>query len=447
MTISERLAAFVANTGDAAIPAAITAIAKRDVLDYVGVALLGVTTPIGRIVRAYLDDVGGAPQATVLGVDRKTARPTAAFANGTLGHALDFDNILYNDDARGGRTERYFVGHVSSPILPAALAVGEARHVSGRALLTAYVLGVEVTCRVAAGVQPSHEARGFHTTSTLGVFGAVAAAGKLLDLSPAALTHALGIAASTAAGLRENFGTMTKPLHAGRTAEGGVLAALLAARGYTSTARCFEGRLGGFCKATADRYHLDRITVDLGARWGITGLDWKRYPSCTGTHNILDAAIAVAETHDLHPDAIASIALGVDQLPLLQLDRPNPQTGLDAKFSHQFCLALGLLERHAGIADFSDAKVHDPAIRRLLGAIQPFYEHPDGYVLTVTTHDGIRYEHAVQPRRRLAERDLIRKFRECAGTHLDARALDAAITTIQDLDRQPDVATLMARLR
>lgn len=294
MTISERLAAFVAHTGDTAIPAAITAIAKRDVLDYVGVALLGATTPIGRVVRAYLDDVGGAPQATVLGVDRRT---------------------------------------------------------------------------------------------------------------------------------------------------------LLAAQGYTSTARCFEGRLGGFCKATADRVHLDPITADLGARWGIAVLDWKRYPSCTGTHRILDAAITVAEIHDLHPDAIASIELGVDRLPLLQLDRPAPQTGLDAKFSHQFCLALGLLERRAGIADYSDAKVRDMAIRRLLGVIQPFYEHPDGYVLTVTTSDGTRHEHPVQPRRRLAERDLIQKFHECACTRLDARALDAAIATIQKLDRQPDVAALMARLR
>jgi 2-methylcitrate dehydratase PrpD len=446
MTVSERLATFIANTGDEAIPPEITAIAKRDVLDYVGVALLGATTPIGRLVKAYLDDVGGSPQATVLGFDLKTARPIAALANGTLGHALDYDNILYNEDVRGGRTDRYFVGHVSSPILPAALAIGEACHVDGRALLTAYVLGVEVTCKVAAGVQPSHEVRGFHTTSTLGVFGAAAAAGKLLALTPAELTHALGIAASAAAGLRENFGTMTKPLHAGRAAEGGVMAALLAAKGYTSAANCFEGRLGGFCKTTADTFYLDRITNGLGERWGIAALDWKRYPSCTGTHSILDAAFAIAETHDLHHDAIASIELGVDRLPLLQLDRPTPQTGLDAKFSHQFCLALGLLQRHAGIADFTDAKVRDPAIRRLLGTIRPFYEHPAGYVLTVTTHDGARYEHAVQPRRRLAERDLIRKFRECAGTQLETRALDTAITLIERLDRQPDIAVLMDHL-
>ena len=256
MEISQKIAKFVVAAKYEDLSERAIEVAKKDVLDFVGCALIGVNTSIGRLVKGYVEDVGGAPQSTVLGLNLKTSQQITAFADGALGHSIDYDNGLGYQVYRGEAPTNVFVGHVSSPILPAALAVGESLKADGRSLLTAYALGIEVACRVAAAVQPSLSNRGYHSTPKIGIFGAAVAAGKLLGLDEEKLAYALGIAASESSGLSESFGSMTKPIQVGKAAEGGVVAALLAQRGCTAAKNIFEGSLGGFCRAVADNYYL-----------------------------------------------------------------------------------------------------------------------------------------------------------------------------------------------
>src|ERR671922_334024 len=249
MDVTTQLAAFVADTAFADVPSQAYARAKEAMLDGLGCALVGSPTPIGKLMTRYVREHGGAPHAGVIGSGFKTAAPLAALANGTMAHAVDFDDVNWN-----------MSGHPTVPLLPAALALGQEVHASGSDVLLAYTLGFEVESKIGLGVNPRHYDLGWHATSTLGTLGAAAACAKLLGLDVDKTRRALGIAASTAAGLRQNFGTMTKPLHPGQAAMNGVTAAQLARLGWTADANILEAPYG-FCQlyTGANQYNLDRI--------------------------------------------------------------------------------------------------------------------------------------------------------------------------------------------
>jgi 2-methylcitrate dehydratase PrpD len=286
MGATRQLASFVVDTSFAGIPAPAYARAKEAILDGLGCALVGSPTPIGKLMTRYVRERNETPRASVIGGGYKTSAALAALANGTMAHALDFDDVNWS-----------MSGHPTVPLLPAVLAVGQEIHASGVDVLLAYTLGFEVETKVGLGINPRHYDLGWHATSTLGTLGAAAACAKLLGLDVENTCMALGIAASTAAGLRQNFGTMTKPLHPGQAAMNGVTAAQLAQLGWTADANILEAPYG-FCQlyTGTNQYNLDDIVKRLGNPYELlaTGVAIKQYPCCAFTHRALDAVAGTA---------------------------------------------------------------------------------------------------------------------------------------------------------
>src|SRR5918999_1707906 len=299
MGVTAQLAAFVVDTVLADIPSQARARAKEAMLDGLGCALVGSPTPTGKLMMQYVRARGGDPRAAVIGGGFKTSAPLAALANGTMAHAIDFDDVNWS-----------MSGHPTVPLLPAVLALGQEVHASGQEVLLAYTLGFEVETKLGLGVNPRHYDLGWHATSTLGALGAAAAGAKLLHLNVAQTRMALCIAASTAAGLRQNFGTMTKPLHPGQAAMNGVTAAQLARLGWTADANTLEAPYG-FCRlyAGAGHYNLDRIVKQLGNPFELlaTGVGIKQYPCCAFTHRSLDGILVLVQQHQLRADDVVSV--------------------------------------------------------------------------------------------------------------------------------------------
>src|SRR5262249_10599485 len=255
MGLTEEVSAYVAKTRYRDIPSDVVRLARGFVLDGLGVALAGSTDECSHIIQAHIRQMGGKEECTVLGTGLRAPASKAALANGVAGHAMDYDDtqLSTSKEAVYG-----LLTHPTTPVLAAILAIGEKQKISGEDFLLAYILGVEVECRIADAINPRHYQSGFHSTATMGGLGAAMAVGKILGLKEEALARTLGIAASMASGLRENFGTMTKPLHAGRAAENGVTAPLLAQAGFTAATNILEARRG-FCHAMAGGYDENKI--------------------------------------------------------------------------------------------------------------------------------------------------------------------------------------------
>src|SRR5580765_3355288 len=294
MNTTSMLAEFVIKSRLEDCPEAALDGARRAILDCLGVMLAGSIEPAARILQQVARAEGGAPVATVVGTGRRTGAVWAALCNGTAAHALDFDD-----------TNFALMGHPSAPVLAAALAAGELALADGRAVLHAFLVGFEVETTLAEVINPAHYAHGWHATCTLGTLGAAAAAARLLGLDGGQTRHALAVAASQSSGLKENFGTMTKPFHAGHAARSGVLAALMAREGWTASEQALEGPQGFFAVLGAGDLRLEHLAT-LGRPWKIltTGVAVKPYPSCACTHSIIDGARELRERHRFRPDDI-----------------------------------------------------------------------------------------------------------------------------------------------
>jgi len=334
--------------------------ARRAILDCLGVMLAGSVEPSARIIQRIAEAEGGAPLATVVGTGRRTGATWAALANGTAAHALDYDDMCFVS-----------LAHPSAPLVPAVMAAAELTGASGRAALDAYVVGFEIEARLGRTMNPRHYQRGWHCTSTLGAVGAAAAASRVLGLDAKATAHALAIAASEASGLKENFGSMVKPLHAGLAARDGVLAALLARGGLTASAGAFDGPQGFLQAMDSERTDLARETADLGSRWEIedTGITMKLYPSCAATHPPLDALLDLRASEGLTADVIEAIDIDVDRVTPTVLLYNRPASALEAKFSMPFCAAAAMLDGRVGIDTFDDGRLGDAAVVRLMARV------------------------------------------------------------------------------
>src|SRR5882724_1481797 len=356
MRATSAIAEFIAKSRWEDCPAEAVDAARRAILDCLGVMLAGSVEPAARIVTDIARSEGGAPLATVVGTPLRTGAVWAALANGTAAHALDFDD-----------TNFAMMGHPSAPVLSAALAAGELAMADGRALVHAFLLGFEVETSMAAVMNPPHYEKGFHATGTLGTMGAAAAAARLLGLDATQIRTALAIAASQASGLKENFGTMTKPFHAGHAARSGVLSALLAREGFTASEQALEGPQGYFAVLGAGKRE-ERALETLGSPWKIlkTGVAVKPYPSCACTHSIIDSALELRRIHAIAPEQVEHVTVGVGASVPRILIHSNPRSGLEAKFSGEFSAAAALCEGRVGIATFRDDKTDDPAIRAFM---------------------------------------------------------------------------------
>jgi len=362
--ITDTLARFAIETKASDVPPAVLAAARNALTDTVGVALAGTLEPLGEIATRWVQDVGARRQATFWGHDLGTSVVEAAFANGICSHALDFDDSQPN-----------MRGHPSATLVPAALAVGEANGAVGAEVLAAYAIGLEVAGKLALCLGNGHYLRGWHTTATAGIFGATAVAARLWSLDAEALRKAWGLAASQMGGLVRNFGTMTKPFHAGHAARCAVFSAWMVGQGFTANDSIFDGKNSIF-----DTYGGDDgasaadLVKRLGQPWEATepGIYVKRWPCCYSSHRPIGGLLEMIDKHKLQADEISEVAVGF--LPgadtaLVSLD---PRTGLQGKFSVEYTLAALLLDRRLNLETFTDAMVQRPQARALLAKVRRY---------------------------------------------------------------------------
>lgn len=447
--IMEEISAFAQTTSFSNLPQDVIEKAKQGVIDFLACTLLGARNEIGKTANAYVESMAAAPEATVIGSGYRTSRSLAALAIGVYSHADDFDDISFS-----------LPGHPSVTVLPAVLSIGESENISGAELLTAYMIGFEIQCKLGQALAPTLYQNGWHATPVLGTVGAAAAAGRLLRLSSQKLAHCLGIAASMAAGLRANLGTMTKPLHVGFAAHNGVTAALLAQRGITANLDALDGPLG-FCRTFAGDVDHSKIIGRLANPFDIItpGIIYKRYPSCAETHPALDASIALAREHQLDPGAVVAVDCTVTPLNQDVLVYESPRTALEGKFSLHFCVALGLAKQKARLEDFCDAMVHDPAVVSLMGKItmkpDPALAE-DGYtgaatIVNIRMQDGAVYTRRVDhakgsPEDPMSTEELLAKYRDCAAGAVSAATMEATIDYLLNLEKRESLVELIALL-
>jgi 2-methylcitrate dehydratase PrpD len=445
MTDGGTLAALARFAVDAAPPPRARQIAAQAFLDTVGVTLAGVGEHASRIVRDLVVAEGNG-SAVVFGTSIRTSSLNAAFANGTAAHALDFDDMCFVS-----------LAHPSAPLVPTCLAAAESAAGSGRAALEAYVIGFEIEARLGRVMNPRHYERGWHCTSTLGTIGAAAACGRLLGLDAAAVAHALAIAASEASGLKENFGTMVKPLHAGLAARNGVLAALLARGGLHASQQAFDGPQGFLRAFDSAGPALAGAIADLGSRWEIvdTGITVKLYPSCAGTHPTLDAILDLRRDHRFSAADVDRIDLDVDAITPTILIYPRPASGLEGKFSLPFCAAAAVVFGRVGVDTFDDAVLADPRVVSMMprvamrvdpsldGIGPPLTEARvavtlrDGRVLRRDAHGARGY-----PEHPAGDDELCAKFTACARRVLTEEEASRALGQLQRIEAIDDVRRL-----
>jgi 2-methylcitrate dehydratase PrpD len=438
MGFTADIARAILNTTYDQLPREAIETTKNCFLDTIGVALVGADEPASRIIVDYVKRYGGISEAGILGYKSKAGAAEAALANGVIAHALDFDDNIWA-----------YIGHPSAVILPAVLAVGEKVKASGKDCILAYVVGLETACRIGELVTPALSEIGWHTTPTCGVFGAAAAAGKLLGLTEEQMVSALSIAASESAGLKVNFGTMTKPFHAGKAAHDGVLAAVLAQSGFTAAADGLERR-------PANR----KIRFQWGEPFAIIdpGVVIKKSPSCTGTHPVVDACITLAEQYDIKPAEIESYSCGVTPEVPREVFYEIPKNGLEGKFSMHFCSAVALTERNVKLAHFTPEYIDKPEIRELMKKcnyfVAPELTKPKGIFspagrVEIRLKSGKVYAMRVDlakgnPGNPLSQAELTQKFHDCALMRLPEAKIVALLDKIMNLEGLEDISGLVA---
>ena len=455
MGVTEQLARFTLET--TRIPDEVRRLGTNHLVDGIAVMLAGATEESGRLVRAHLRELGGKEQGTVLGATLRAPLQSAAWANGTAGHAMDYDDTQLATDPQ---SVYGLLTHPTVPVLAGALAAAEGTGASGAALLDAYLIGVEVACRVADAVNPRHYRDGFHSTATMGGFGAAAAAARLFGCDLDTTLRAFGLAASMSAGLRENFGTMTKPFHAGRAAENGLFAVLLARRGWTAAKDILEAKRG-FYSAASGGYDPSKIEGKLGAPYFFIepGISIKPYPSGSLSHPAQDTLLDLVREYDIRPEQVERIDVGVNSHVPNALIHTRPTTALEGKFSLQFQMSIGVLERAAGIAQFVDAKVREPRTRAMMELVH-VYVDPEiealGYnemrmKVHITLQDGRKlsgYAEAAKghPKKPMSRSDLREKFMDCASLVMTSQQAESAlehIWAIREIDRVTDLTPML----
>lgn len=433
------------------VPAEVQELGRGHMLDSLGLMLAGSVSKGSRIVRSYFQDSGCGGSASVVGAALRLPPRFAAFVNGCAVHADDYDdtNPQHLPTRNGGI-------HASGTVLAAALATAEARRASGQDFAEAFHAGVEVSCKINHAIDNRHYNDGYHATGTVNVFGACAAVGRLLGLDVSGLCTALGIAGSQSAGLRENFGTMMKPFHSGHAAEGGTFAAELASRGFSAATNILEAPRG-FFKAGGGGYDPGVIDGRMGNPWAFVdpGMWIKPYPCGALNHPAMTLLEDWIGEHNLKPDQIYRINVQTNAKIHNILLHHRPHTGLQAKFSLPFCLAIIILRRKARLAEFTDEVVCDPAVQAMIDRINytPYAEIGPDYTnvttfLTVTLKDGRSFSARVDvgkghPKRRMDYEALAQKFRDCAtyaGWPEDKT--EAVVDMVRRIEKIPDIREL-----
>jgi len=455
--LTRYVAEWVAAARFSAVPREVIELGKKSILDGLGVALSGSVADTGGLVRRYLRSLGPlAGSATVIGSDLKYPPRFAAFANALAMHSDDYDDTqlaVGNDRVYGLLT------HPTTPCLAAALAAAEDARLPGRDLTLAYHLGVEVECKIAEAIAPRHYEQGFHSTGTCGPFGAAVATAKMRGLTAEQIARAMGIAASQSSGLRENFGTMTKPFQAGHAAECGVVSTDFGALGWTAAEDILEAPRG-FFQAAGGGYRSDAIFHKLGSPWTFAspGVSIKPFPSGSLTHPGMTLARRLIRENHIEAGQVESVDVGTNRNMPNALIHHQPENALQAKFSMEFCIAALLLYGNAGLSQFTDEVVNRPEVQAMVRRVR-FYVNAEaekaGYnkmttIIDILLKDGRTISGRADfgkgsPADPMTYDDVAEKFLDAANfarwPHAKAAGIVDVVRKLEDL---PDVRALTA---
>jgi len=450
---------FIVNTKYADIPDDVLELGKKSILDGFGLALAGSVSVMGPLLRQYVMTLGsGKGGASIIGTGMKVPARFASFVNGVFIHADDFD-----DTQLSAAKDRIYglLTHPTVPVLPPAFALCESGPRPGKDLMLAYHLGVEVECKIAEAISPRHYGDGFHTTGTCGSFGSAAACARLRGLSAMQTRYAIGIAATEGGGFRNNFGSMTKPFHAGRAAESGTVAADLAALGWTASESILEAPLG-FFQAEGGGYDPSAIVGRLGKPWTFAkpGVSIKPHPSGSLSHPAAGEMLRLIRENDIRAADVEQVEVGGNHGMTTSLHHHRPQTGLQAKFSMEFCMSILLLERKEGLAELTDAVVQRPDVQAMMERVR-FYVDPEaeraGFdkmtsILRIHLKNGKiisgRAEFAKgSPSNPMTYEEVSDKFRGCAEfAKWPGDKTEAVIAGVKALESAPDMSKLAVAL-
>lgn len=438
MEVTRTLARYVANARAEAVPQAVRHEAKRSILNWVGCAIGGSGHETIDRTLVALTPFAGPRQASVLGRHERTDILNAALLNGMSSHVLDFDD-----------THLKTIIHPAGPVASALLALAEYRPCTGVEFLHAFILGVEVECRIGNSVYPEHYDIGWHITGTTGVFGAAAACAKILGLNEERMTWALGIAGTQSSGFREMFGTMCKPLHPGRAAQNGLASALLAQQGFTSSERVLEAPRG-FAHVMSTTRKFSEITDRLGSSFEISLNTYKPFACGIVIHPAIDGCIQLRNEFRLTGDEIDRIELRVAPLVLELTGKRMPQVGLEGKFSVYHSAAVAILDGAAGEKQYSDGAVRNPkviALRDRVGAKADVSIRDDEAYARIRLKNGDvlekHIEHAIGSLHRpMTDKDLEAKFNGLAADVLTDDESRRLVGLCWNLESSDDVASL-----
>ena len=440
MGTTEDLAGWLVASRPDDIPADVVHEARRALVNIVGCALGGAPHPAVDITIDALGAMFGPPDAAVLGRPERADPLHAALRNGITSHVEDFDDTL----------PRNYI-HASSPVASALLAYASANRVSGRDLVHAFVLGFEATSRLGNATYPSHYTAGWHSTGSVGVFGAAIAIGTLLKLDRRQMIWAIGLAGTQAAGVREQFGSMGKALHPGRAAQNGYAAALLAQNGFTSGAHGIEGPRG-WASVTSAEHDLSKVTDGLGASWELHVNTYKPFPCGIVNHPAIDACIQLHDEHGVAPGDVAALRLHVAPLVIDLCGKTDIHTGLEGKFSVVHGAAVGLVRGRAGLREYTDEAVNDPDVKAVRERATREADDPtvteDGVHVELELTDGRVLEKRLTAslgnlQRPLTDDQLSAKFRDQATLAVTAEQAEQALELTWRSDELADVAELV----
>lgn len=427
--------------------------ARTAIIDCIGCMLAGTSTDPGRIASAWAQEEGGAQRASVVGFGYRTSPSLAALVNGTTGHVLDYDDV-----------SPPMIGHPSVPLVPAILAAAEITQASGADILVAYVIGLDVEARLGRLMNPDHYAYGWHATSTYGALAAAVAAGRLFGLDDAQMRYALGIAASGAGGLRKNFGSMTKALHAGQAAQRGLSAAMLAAKGFDADPDILDaqhGFLDTFRGEAAKPWDASQIRFGTDQPLEITesGVGIKQYACCGCSHTAIDVLSDLMQHEGFAPEDVERIDCGVNVLVPGVLIHRYAQTGFQGKFSMAYSVAVAALDGVAGPRQFEDERAARADVqamqKRVFMTVDPDIPVTHGVFptrLKVTLKSGRTLEGAsfkargMHPDLPLSASQIDVKFRACASYALTPEAADEALSLMRQMETLPSLTPLMPLL-
>ncbi|KLU60708.1 2-methylcitrate dehydratase [Peptococcaceae bacterium CEB3] len=445
MSISQKLSRHIADLHYDCLPSEVVQAAKNSFLDWLGSAAAGADKIPGQLLLSLAEETGGNPQATLISNGKKTSAILAALVNGAMSHTVELDDV-----------HKASILHAGAVVIPAALAAAEKSGADGRKLIEGIVAGYEVAIRIGEAVTPAHY-HYWHTTGTVGTFGAAAAAGKVFGLNEEQLTHALGTAGTQAAGLWEflSDGAMSKHLHPGKAGLNGLLSAMLAQKGFTGAKHILEGEKG-FIRATAGEYELSRITDGLGKGYKILENCIKIHASCRHTHHAVDVVLELVQKHDINPGQVEKIVVKTYPIAIDITGNFRPDSLYAAKFSLPFCVALAVNERKVGLNEFSLANLRDPMMQSVLErvelredpALTALYPAKWPAEVEIVTTDGRKVCGRTEypqgdPENPVTQEQLMDKFRTLASIHYEDEVVEGLLLAVNQLEDVRDLSVML----